>query len=505
MPLLLGVDIGTTGAKALIIGDDGRVRGSGVAEYPFATPRPGWVEQDPEAWWQGAVRSIREAFVSASARPGEIAAVGLSGQMHSMVLLDKSGGVLRPAILWNDQRTAEECAEITRRVGEARLFAITRNPALPGFTAPKILWVRTHEPDAFRRTAAVLLPKDYVRFRLTGTRATEVSDASGTALLDVPKRSWSDEILRALDIPPEWLPSCAESPALSAAVSGSGEDATGLRTGTPVAGGGGDQAAQAVGTGIVRTGLVSVTIGTSGVVFASLDEPSMDPQGRTHTFCHAVPGRWHVMGVMLSAGGALRWLRDAVAPGTKYDRLAEEAAAVPPGAGHLLFLPYLSGERTPHPDPLARGAFVGLSLAHTRGHMVRAVMEGVAFGLRDSFEILREMGLRVVQLRASGGGARSPVWRQILADILDAEVVTVNVPEGAAYGAALIAGVGAAVFPTVETASAATLTAATRTPPVAAHRDVYASLYEEYKSLYPALRPAFEQLARVQPYTPRVC
>lgn len=505
MPLLLGVDIGTTGAKAVIIGDDGRIRGSGGAEYPFATPRPGWAEQDPEAWWQGARQSIREAVFSASAPPGEIAAVGLSGQMHSLVLLDKAGGVLRPAILWNDQRTADECAEITRRVGEARLFAITRNPALPGFTAPKILWVRTHEPDTFRRTAAVLLPKDYVRFRLTGTRATEVSDASGTALLDVPRRTWSDEILRALDIPQEWLPTCAESPVLTAAVSGSGQDATGLREDTPVAGGGGDQAAQAVGSGIVRTGLVSVTIGTSGVVFASLDDPVMDPHGRTHTFCHAVPGRWHVMGVMLSAGGALRWLRDAVAPGTEYDRLAEEAGAVPPGAGHLLFLPYLSGERTPHPDPLARGAFVGLSLAHTRGHMVRAVMEGVAFGLRDSFEILCEMGLRVVQVRASGGGARSPLWRQILADILDAEVVTVNVPEGAAYGAALVAGVGAGVFPTVEAASATTLTATTRTEPVAAHTNLYASLYEEYKRLYPALRPAFEQLASVQPHGPLGC
>ncbi len=495
MPLLLGLDIGTTGAKALIIGDDGRVRGSGGAEYPFVVPRPGWAEQDPEAWWQGAGQSIREALHSADARPGEIAAAGLSGQMHSLVLLDEAGRICRPAILWNDQRTADECAEITQRVGLERLYAITRNPALPGFTAPKILWVHNHEPETFRRIDAVLVPKDYVRFRLTGTRATEVSDASGTALLDVPRREWSGEILRALEIPPEWLPGCAESPVLTASVSEAGEDATSLRAGTPVAGGGGDQAAQAVGTGIVRTGLVSVTIGTSGVVFAFLEAPVMDAQGRTHTFCHAVPGRWHVMGVMLSAGGALRWLRDAIAPGAEYDRLVGEAAAVPPGAGNLLFLPYLSGERTPHPDPLARGAFIGLSLAHTRGHMVRAVMEGVTFGLRDSFEILRAMDLRVVQVRASGGGARSPLWRQILADILDTEVVTMNVSEGAAFGAALIAGVGAGVFPTVEAACEATLAATTRTEPVAAHRRVYESLYGDYRNLYPALRPAFEQLA----------
>ena len=497
MRLLLGIDIGTTGAKALLVGTDGQVRGGGAAEYSFSAPRPGWTEQDPEAWWQGARHSIRAALGAAAARPDEIAAVGLSGQMHSLVLLDQADRVLRPAILWNDQRTAGECAEITRRVGLERLLAITRNPALPGFTAPKILWVRHHEPETFRHIAAVLLPKDYVRFRLTGTRATEVSDASGTALLDVPRRGWSEEILRTLEIPAEWLPACAESPALSAAVSGSGEEATGLRVGTPVAGGGGDQAAQAVGTGIVRTGLVSVTIGTSGVVFASLDDPVMDPRARTHTFCHAVPGRWHVMGVMLSAGGALRWLRDTVAPGTDYDRLVEEASAVPPGAENLLFLPYLSGERTPYPDPLARGAFVGLSLSHTRGHMVRAVMEGVTFGLRDSMEILRTMGLRVVQVRASGGGARSSLWRQILADILDTEVVTMNVTEGAAYGAALLAGVGAGIFPTVQGACDATLAASTRTDPITAHRALYAALYGSYKDLYPALRSSFEQLAAV--------
>lgn len=495
MPLLVGVDVATTGARAVVMGEDGGVRGTGSAEYPLAIPRPGWAEQDPEAWWAGAAESLRAALRQADARRAEVAAVGLTGQMHSLVLLDEDGRVLRPAILWNDQRAAGQCEEITRRVGYRRLLAITCNPALPGFTAPKILWVRRHEPEIYSRTAAVLLPKDYIRFRLAGVRATEVSDASGTGLLDVPHRAWSEEIRRLLEIPPGWLPACAESPVLTAEVSRAGEDATGLAAGTPVAGGAGDQAAQAVGTGIVRPGPVSVTIGTSGVVFASQSEPAMDPEARTHTFCHAVPGTWHAMGVMLSAGGALRWLRDAVAPGASYDALAAEAAAAPPGAGRLVFLPYLSGERTPYPDPLARGAFVGLSLSHGRGHLVRAVMEGVAFGLRDSFEILRAMGIRPAQVRCSGGGARSALWRQILADVLGAEVVTMNLSEGAAYGAALVAGVGAGVFPSVEEACDATLRPAARTEPSQAGRKIYDDLYGVYRALYPALRPAFGRLA----------
>ena len=495
MPLLCGIDVGTTGARAIVIDEHGTIKGVGSADYPLSAPRPGWTEQDPEAWWTGSAESIHDALTAAEARRGDVAAVGLSGQMHSLVLLDGAGRVLRPAILWNDQRTAEECAEITRRVGWERLIAVTRNPVLPGFTAPKILWVRRHEPETYARVASLLLPKDFTRFRLTGTRATEVSDASGTSLLDVVRRTWSQEILDALDIPAAWLPSCAESPVLTAAVSAEGEAATGLRIGTPVAGGGGDQAAGAVGTGIVQPGKVSITIGTSGVVFAFLERPVTDPQVRTHTFCHAVPGAWHVMGVMLAAGGALRWLRDAIAPGENYDRLTADAAEVPPGAQGLVFLPYLSGERTPYPDPLARGAFVGLSLVHRRGHLVRSVMEGVACGLRDSFEILRAMGVHLEQVRASGGGARSALWRQILADVLDTEVVTTTVTEGAAYGAALLAGVGAGVFPSVEAACARTLTLATRTAPNPQNRAVYASLYDRYRELYPALRPTFERLA----------
>ena len=495
MPLLVGIDVGTTGARAVVIGDDGEVRGAGSAEYPIRTPRPGWAEQDPEAWWNGVSISVRSALAEAGARRSEIAAAGLSGQMHSLVLLGGAGQVLRPAILWNDQRTAPECAEITERVGRERLLAITCNPALTGFTAPKILWVRRHDPEAYARVATVLLPKDYVRFRLTGARATEVSDASGTCLLNVPQRRWSDEMLRVLDVPAGWLPSCAESPVVSSQVHGAGEAATGLPAGTPVAGGGGDQAAQGVGTGIVRAGLVSVTIGTSGVVFTARDVPTMDAQTRTHTFCHAVPGQWHIMGVVLSAGGALRWLRETVAPDLGYEELAEEAATIAPGARHLLFLPYLSGERTPHADPAARGAFVGLSLAHGRGHLVRAVMEGVAFGLRDSFEILRDMGLRTGQVRISGGGSRDTVWRQIIADVLQTEVVTMNMAEGAAYGAALLGGVGAGVFSTVEEACDATLRPVTRTEPIVANQQVYESLYGTYKALYPALRSAFLRLA----------
>jgi xylulokinase len=495
VPYLAGLDVGTTGTRAVVIAEDGTVRGVGTSEYPLVTPRPGWAEQDPEEWWRGARESLQQAVHRAGARPEEVAALGLSGQMHSLVLMDAAGRVLRPAILWNDQRNALECAEMTDRVGRERLLAITRNQALPGFTAPKILWVRRHEPDIFRRAAAVLLPKDYVRYRLTGTRATEVSDASGTALLDVPRRTWSSEILRALDIPEGWLPRCAESPEITATVMRESAEGTGLRAGLPVVGGGGDQAAQAVGTGVVQPGRVAVTLGTSGVVFTPLPDPAMDPEARTHTFCHAVPGRWHVMGVMLSAGGALRWFRDTLAPGADYDRLGEAASRVPPGSERLVFLPYLSGERTPHADPLARGAFVGLSLAHGLGHLVRAVMEGVAFGLRDSVEILRGMGLDVTQVRVSGGGARSAVWRQILADVLQAEVVTVNVTEGAAYGAALLAGVGSGVYPSVDAACDGTVRVTTRTEPVEAHRAVYEDLYAVYRALYPALSPAFRQLA----------
>jgi xylulokinase len=425
--------------------------------------------------------------------------------MHGLVMLDKSDAVLRPAILWNDQRTGPQCEAITRKVGGLdRLLQLTGNQVLPGFTAPKIVWVSENEPDVFEKTAHVLLPKDYVRFCLTGEYATEVSDASGTSLLDVAQRRWSQEMLGALDIPREWLPTCTESPEVSGRVSASAAAATGLKAGTPVVGGGGDQAAQAVGSGIVAAGIISVTSGTSGVVFAHADKYAAEAQGRLHAFCHAVPGRWHYMGVMLSAGGSFRWLRDAIGDAEKsvsrwtnddpYDLLTREAERAPLGSEGLLFLPYLTGERTPYPDPQARGAFVGLTLRHDKGHLVRAVLEGVSFGLRDSLELIKALGVPIAQVRASGGGARSAVWRQIQADVFGAELALVNVTEGAAYGAALLAGVGAGTYRTVEEAVAHTIHVTDRTAPIAEHVAQYEKLYPIYRSLYPALKSTFHAL-----------
>ncbi len=508
MPSLMGVDVGTTGAKALLIGESGRVLGSATAEYPLSTPRANWCEQDPEDWWRATVRVIQAVLSQARAALGDVGGLGLTGQMHGLVLLNAEGRVLRPAILWNDQRTGPECAAITERIGSSRLLDLVSNPALPGFTAPKILWVRAHEPKIYEKVVRVLLPKDYVRFRLTGEFATEVSDASGTLLFDVRRRAWAGEMLRALDIPREWLPACHESPVISGRVTDGAARATGLPTGLPVAGGGGDQAAQAVGTGIVRDGLVSATIGTSGVIFAHTDELRQEPRGLLHAFCHAVPGRWHVMGVMLAAGGSLRWFRDALGqPETAaahpvgvdpYDLLTQEAARVRPGSQGLVFLPYLAGERTPHADPNARGAFVGLTLGHTKGHLVRAVLEGVAFGLRDSLELMRALGQSAFQVRVSGGGARSALWQQILADVFGVEIVAVSPTEGAAFGAALLAGVGTEIFGSVEEACERCVRIASRVTPISEHVAQYEERYELYRSLYPALKPAFDRLAGIE-------
>ena len=438
MPYFLGLDVSTTATKALLLDERGTVVGVAAAEYGYETPRPLWCEQDPALWWDGAVQSIRAVLEQSNVAAEEIAAVGLTGQMHGLVLLDAKGQVLRPALLWNDQRTAAECDEIRARVGRERLIQQTGNDALTGFTAPKLLWVRTHEPEIYDRIAHVLLPKDYVRYRLTGAMATDKAGAAGTLLLDLRRRDWSEDVLDALGIPPGWLPPTHEGPAVTGTLSAEVAQATGLAAGTPVVAGGGDQAAGAVGVGAVREGVVSLVLGTSGVVFATSNEPFVEPEGRLHAFCHAVPGRWHLMGVMLSAAGSLRWFRDTLAPGVSFDDLLAPAADLPPGSDGLLFLPYLTGERTPHPDPLARGAFVGLTVRHTRAHLTRAVLEGVAFGLRDGFELMREAGLPVPdEVRVSGGGARSPLWRQILADVLDADLVTVNTTEGAAFGAAL--------------------------------------------------------------------
>jgi len=492
--LVLGIDASTTAVKALLVDEAGAVRGVGTSEYDFSVPRPLWSEQQPALWWDGTIAAIRSVLATTGVSGAEVAAVGLTGQMHGAVLLDASGDVLRPAILWNDQRTGAECDAIRRAVGPERLIAITGNDALTGFTAPKLVWVRDHEPNVWRRVAHVLLPKDYVRLRLTGDYAVDKADGAGTLLFDLAGRDWSGEVLDALGIDPAWLPRTWEGPQITGFVSADAAALTGLRPGTPVVAGGGDQAANAVGVGAVVAGRMALSLGTSGVVFATTDQPLFEPAGRVHAFCHAVPGRWHMMSVMLSAAGSLRWYRDAIAPDVAFDDLVGEASDVPPGSAGLFFLPYLSGERSPHPDPLARGAFIGLTLGHDRRHLTRAVLEGVAFGLRDGLDLMTAAGVPVPsQIRASGGGTSSQLWRQILADVLDTEIATVNTTEGAAYGAGLLAAVGAGWFPSVEDAAEAFVTA---TPVASPGPDAprYADAHTTYRGLYPALAPTFQRL-----------
>jgi xylulokinase len=499
MNYLLGIDVSTTATKALLIDAYGKVIAVAAEGYGFDTPQPLWSEQDPALWWYGAIQSIRAVLARSQVDPTAIAGVGLTGQMHGLVLLDEAGSVLRPSILWNDQRTAAQCDEIRKRLGKARLIQLTGNDALTGFTAPKILWVRQHEPEIYRRARHVLLPKDYVRFMLTGTLAIDKADGAGTLLLDLQSRAWSLDVLAGLEIPAAWLPPTYEGPAITGAISPEASAATGLRVGTPIMAGGGDQAAQAVGVGAVHEGIVALTLGTSGVVFASVDKPFFEPEGRLHAFCHAVPGRWHLMGVMLSAAGSLRWYRDTLAPGAPYDQLLAPAESIPAGSEGLLFLPYLTGERTPHPDPLARGAFVGLTVRHTQAHLTRAVLEGVGFGLRDSFELMKGVGLSAIrQVRISGGGARSPLWRQILADLLHSELVTVNTTEGAAYGAALLAGVGAGLWPDVDTACSQAIQVTGSTFPHDTASSYYDASYAEYRQLYPALKASFAHLSTLK-------
>jgi xylulokinase len=497
---LLGIDVGTTGCKALLISATGAVVAEATTGYPMSTPRPLWAEQDPAQWWSATVTSIRRVLEQRGATPGRVTGVGLTGQMHGLVLLDGKGDVLRPCIMWNDQRTADQCAAITEKVGADRLLELTGNPVLPGFTAPKVVWVRENEPHVFAKAAHILLPKDYIRFRLTDSFFSEVSDASGTSMFDVGQRRWSDEMLAALDVPRSWLPEITESPVASAKISTGAAKETGLTAGTPVVGGGGDQAAQAVGSGIVHEGLVSVTLGTSGVVFAASDSYRIEPEGRLHAFCHAVPGKWHLMGVMLSAAGSFRWYRDTLGDAEiarareenrdPYDLLTAAAATVKPGCEGLVFLPYLTGERTPYPDPNARGVFFGLTVRHTKAHLTRAVLEGVTCGLRDSLELMRSLGVRSGQIRVSGGGARSALWRQILADVFNTEIVTLNITQGAAYGAALLAGVGVGAYPDVPAACEQVVKLTGRTEPGSAV-DVYAAYYPRYRALYPALAPEF--------------
>lgn len=504
MAYLLGIDVGTSGTKTLLIDEKGMIIASASEGYPLDTPRPLWAEQDPEDWWKAAVVTINKVIEDSGADAEDIKGVGLSGQMHGAVLLDKKDRVLRPGILWCDQRTEKECTWITNKVGAERVVELTANPMLTGFTAGKIVWVRNNEPDIFAKVEKVLLPKDYIRFRLTGDFATEVSDASGTALFNVPKRVWADEMLDFIDIPKDWLPKVYESSEITGVITDEAASLTGLRAGTAVVGGGGDQAAGAVGSGIVETGIISSTVGTSGVVFAFADTPVVDPLLRVHTFCHAVTGKWHVMGVMLSAGGSLRWYRDTFADCERdeaaktgsdvYDVLSQRAASVEPGSEGLVFLPYLTGERTPYPDPNARGVFFGATLRHRKDHFTRSVFEGVSYGLRDSFEILDGMGVPIDEVRASGGGAKSREWLQIQADVTGRPHNTINVDEGPAFGAALLASVGAGIYPDVQTACRDTIKAVSSCEPNLRNKAVYDRYYKVYRALYPALKDQFKAL-----------
>lgn len=491
----IGIDSSTTATKALLMDSAGQVLAVAASEYPFETPRPLWSEQHPDLWWEGAQKSIRAVLEKTGVEPSAIKGVGLTGQMHGLVLLDKHGNVLRPSILWNDQRTQAQCDEIHQRIGKEKFIQITGNVALTGFTAPKILWVKQNEPDVYAKAAHVLLPKDYVRYKLTGVYAMDKADGAGTVLMDLKARDWSDEVLAALDIPREWMPPLYEGPQVTGHLSVEAAEATGLQAGTPVMAGGGDQAAQAVGVGAISEGIVALTLGTSGVVFATANGAFIEPEGRLHAFCHSVPGKWHLMGVMLSAAGSLRWYRDTFAPLHSYDELLAPVANIPCGSDGLLFLPYLTGERTPHPDPLARGAFVGLTVRHGLAHMTRAVLEGVAFGLRDSFELMKSSGLgEITQVRVSGGGAKSPLWRQILADVFGCELVTVNTTEGAAYGAALLAAVGAGQFSSVEEACETAVKVTGSTLPDDKRVKAYDAIYPLYRELYPALTSTFNKL-----------
>lgn len=504
---LLGIDVGTGGTRAVVIDDRGRVVAAATADHlPFASPQTGWAEQDPLDWWQATQRAVRAALSQGEISADEIGGIGLSGQMHGATLLDQAGAVLRPAIIWCDGRTSKQCDAITRQIGAERLIELVSNPALAGFTLPKLLWVREHEPETWQQVRLVLLPKDYVRLQLTGERATDVADASGTLLLDVVNRRWSREMLSQFELEESILPAVFESPAVCASVSRAGAEATGLREGTPVVAGGGDQAAGAVGLGIVQAGVVSATIGTSGVVFAATDRPALDQRGRVHTFCHALPDRWHVMGVTQAAGLSLRWFRDTFgvsAPNAggwqgaeesneagvdPYELLCAEAATAPAGADGVLWAPYLMGERTPHLDPHARASLVGLTANHTRAHIVRAILEGVAFSLRDTLTIFAEMNVPVEAIRLGGGGARSPLWRQIQAQVYNHTVSLAEAEEGAAYGAALLAGVGSHVWPSVEAACAETVRVAEQVEPDKSAAALMNVRYEAFRSLYPALR-----------------
>jgi xylulokinase len=505
MPLL-GIDIGTSGTKTLACDDDGTVLATATAEHPIHSPKPGWSEQNPIDWWHACSIATRAVLKKAGLSAGDVRAVGLSGQMHGSVFLGDTEHPLRPALLWNDQRTGPQCQEITDKAGgRAKLIELVANPALTGFTAPKILWVRQHEPKLFAKVRHVLLPKDYIRYRMTGDYATEVSDASGMLLLDVRRRTWSEKLLKLLDLDLDLLGKLYESHEVTGTLTRDAARHLGLKEGTLVVGGAGDQAAGAVGNGIVSAGVVSATLGTSGVVFAHAEEPTLDPRGRVHTMCHAVAGKWCVFGCMLSAGGSFQWLRNTLGEPEQlaakkrkvdpYTLLTELAETAPLGSEGLFFLPYLTGERCPHPDPLARGGWIGLTARTTRAMLVRSLLEGVTFGMRDAIDILRGMKIDVTQVRASGGGARSGFWRQLQADIYDADLVLTNAEEGPAYGVALLAGVGAGVWKDVETACRQTIRATAKTRPNRKRAERYAKHHAVYQKLYGDLKTRFADIA----------
>lgn len=498
----IGIDIGTSSVKALLIDSGGRVIKTSVPEYSFQTPKPLWAEADPLDWWEATQQAIKELLLKVQS--SEIAGIGLTGQMHGMVAMNKEGSVLRPCIMWNDQRSHLECDEITERVGQKKILSITGNPVLPGFTTPKILWTQKNEPDLFALIDKVVLPKDFIRYKLTGSFFSDVSDASGTSLLDVGKRTWSQEMFDCMGWPISWMPEVTESTEVSAKISAEAATLTGLLEGTPVVAGGGDCAAQAVGSGIVEEGKVSVTLGTSGVVFAQSDEYRVEPNGKLHAFCHAVPGKWHVMGVMLSAAGSFQWYKNQFGMeeqriekeggANAYETLTKEAQQVIAGSEGLFFLPYLSGERTPHPDPYARGCFIGMSLRHQKKHHTRAVLEGVSYGLNDSLSMMKELGVNPNEIILSGGGSRSALWKQMLADIFATPCAMVNALEGAAYGAAILAAVGVGGFGTVQEACSSFIQKIETVDP-GPNLETYKRNYPIYKSLYPTLKAQFAKIA----------
>jgi xylulokinase len=506
MPHLLGIDIGTSGTKTLICDEDGKVLATAMAEHPISSPKPGWSEQDPLDWWDATCKATKAVLKKAKLKPTDVGGIGLSGQMHGSVFLGDGPKPLRPALLWNDQRTARQCAEIESKAGgREALIELVANPALTGFTAPKILWVRENEPKVYAKTKHVLLPKDYIRYRMTGEYATEVSDASGMLLLDVARRTWSDKLLSLLDIDKSLLARLYESPEVTGTLSREGAAALGLKEGIPVVGGAGDQAAGAVGNGIVNPGIVSATLGTSGVVFAHSDAPTRDPGGRVHTMCHAVPGRWCVFGCMLSAGGSFQWLRNELGQGEvaaakkqkvdPYELLIAEAKQAPLGSEGAFFLPYLTGERCPHPDPAARGGWIGLTARTNRAMLIRSLLEGVTYGMRDALEIMKAMNIPISQVRASGGGARSPFWRQLQADIYNQPIVLTNATEGPAYGVALLAGVGTGVWKSVEEACKRSIKQTDKVSPNKKAAAAYEPFYRTYDKLYFDLKDRFREMA----------